>query len=113
VALNVFFGFNSDTILPKYHGELASLGRVLTAPQHAEYRLGIEGHTDSIGSDQYNQSLSEKRAMSVKRYLVRHFSIPPERLIVQGFGESNPRATNDTPEGREENRRVEVVNLGK
>jgi outer membrane protein OmpA-like peptidoglycan-associated protein len=113
VALNVLFEFNSDKIPPRYYGELDKLGKVLAQPQHAASRIGIEGHTDSIGSDRYNQSLSEKRAASVKRYLVQHFAIPSERLIVKGFGKNKPRASNDTPEGREENRRVEVVNLDK
>jgi outer membrane protein OmpA-like peptidoglycan-associated protein len=113
VALNVFFPFNSDKILPRYESELEKLGRVLTSAQHTDYRIGIEGHTDNIGSEPYNQTLSEKRAASVKRYLVQHFSIPSEQLVVKGYGKNNPRATNNTPQGREENRRVEIVNLGK
>jgi outer membrane protein OmpA-like peptidoglycan-associated protein len=112
VALNVFFEFNSDKILQGYYGDLDKLGKVLTAPQYSVYRVQVEGHTDSVGSDRYNQRLSQKRAESVQRYLVQHFRIPADRLVVKGLGESNPIASNDTPDGRDKNRRVEVVNLG-
>ena len=112
VALNVFFEFNSDKILQDYYGDLDKLGKVLTAPQYSAYRVQVEGHTDNIGSDSYNRRLSEKRAESVKRYLIRHFPIPSDRLVVRGVGESRPIESNDTPEGRDKNRRVEVVNLG-
>jgi outer membrane protein OmpA-like peptidoglycan-associated protein len=112
IALNVFFEFNSDKILQDYYGDLDKLGKVLTAPQYSTYRVQVEGHTDSIGSDSYNRRLSEKRAESVKRYLVQHFPIPSDRLVVRGLGKSKPIASNDTPEGRDKNRRVEVVNLG-
>jgi outer membrane protein OmpA-like peptidoglycan-associated protein len=112
VALNVLFDFNSDKILQNYSGDLDKLGRVLTTPQYNAYRVQIEGHTDSIGSDGYNQRLSERRAESVKRYLLQHFRIQSDRLVVRGYGKSNPIASNDTAEGRDKNRRVEIVNLG-
>jgi outer membrane protein OmpA-like peptidoglycan-associated protein len=112
IALNVFFEFNSDKILQGYYGDLDKLGKVLTAPQYSAYRVQVEGHTDNIGSDSYNRRLSENRAKSVKQYLVQHFSIPSDRLVVRGLGESKPIASNDTPEGRDKNRRVEIVNLG-
>jgi outer membrane protein OmpA-like peptidoglycan-associated protein len=112
IALNVFFEFNSDKILQAYYGDLDKLGKVLTAPQYSAYRVQVEGHTDSIGSDGYNRRLSEKRAESVRRYLIQHFPIPSDRLVVRGLGKSKPIASNDTPEGRDKNRRVEVVNLG-
>jgi outer membrane protein OmpA-like peptidoglycan-associated protein len=107
VGLNVFFEFNSDQIVSQYRTELDKVGKVLA--RHPEGRFHIEGHTDSIGSDAYNQALSEKRAESVKRYLVQHFSIPPERLVTQGYGKNQPRTTNNTDEGRGINRRVELV----
>jgi outer membrane protein OmpA-like peptidoglycan-associated protein len=112
VALNVFFEFNSDKILQTYYGDLDKLGKVLTAPQYSAYRVQVEGYTDNIGSDSYNQRLSQRRAESVKRYLTQHFPIQSERLVVRGFGKSKPIASNDTSEGRDKNRRVEVVNLG-
>jgi len=112
IALNVFFEFNSDRILQNYYGDLDKLGKVLTDPQYSAYRVQIEGYTDSIGSDSYNQRLSERRAESVKHYLIQHFPIRSERLVARGFGKSKPIASNDTAEGRDKNRRVEVVNLG-
>jgi len=112
VALNVLFDFNSDKILQNYSSDLDKLGRVLTTPQYSAYRVEIEGHTDGIGADSYNRRLSERRAESVKRYLVQHFPIQSDRLVVRGYGKSKPIASNDTPEGRDKNRRVEVVNLG-
>jgi OOP family OmpA-OmpF porin len=63
--------------------------------------------------EKYNQELSEKRAESIKRYLVQRFEIVPDRLVVKGYGKNQPRTTNETSEGRSQNRRVEVVNLGK
>jgi len=67
----------------------------------------VEGHTDSVGSDAYNQGLSQRRADSVLKYLVRK-GVPAERLRARGFGESNPVASNDTADGRAMNRRVEL-----
>jgi outer membrane protein OmpA-like peptidoglycan-associated protein len=113
VALNVLFEFNSDKVLPDYYPDIDKLGKALTLPEYENYRVRIEGHTDNVGSDRYNQSLSQKRAESVKRYLVQHFQLEPERLSVTGYGKINPITTNDTPEGRSKNRRVQVVNLGK
>ena len=84
----------------------------LTVPQYSAYRVMIEGHTDSIGSDSYNRRLSERRAESIKRYLLQHFPIELDRLVVKGYGKSKPIASNDTPDGRDKNRRVEIVNLG-
>ena len=67
----------------------------------------VEGHTDSTGSDAYNQALSQRRADSVRQYLVRK-GVPAERLSARGFGESNPVASNDGADGRAMNRRVEL-----
>jgi OOP family OmpA-OmpF porin len=113
VALNVLFEFNSASILQQYYTDLDKLGQVLTQPQYRTYHVQIEGHTDNVGSDTYNQRLSEKRAESIKSYLVQRFAIPPERLVAKGYGKSRPRAKNDTQEGRDQNRRVEVANFGK
>ena len=65
-----------------------------------------------LGAAQRNQILSEKRVQSIKQYLVQRFQIAPERLHAIGYGASRPIAPNTTPEGRSQNRRVEVVNLG-
>lgn len=76
---------------------------------HADLSLTIEGHTDNTGAPEANQSLSEKRAAAVKAYLVSTFGIADSRLEAKGFGASKPAASNDTPEGRQQNRRVELV----
>lgn len=110
VALNVFFEPKSGNILAKHYADLDKVGEVMA--RYPQYRFQIEGHTDSVGSDAYNQALSEKRAESVRQYLVQRFPIPAENLVAKGFGENNPRVPNDTPAGRSTNRRVEVVNLG-
>ena len=68
--------------------------------------IEIQGHTDSDGNDQYNQVLSEKRAISVKNYLVQK-GISVDRLTTAGFGETQPISDNSTPEGKAKNRRIE------
>ena len=73
-----------------------------------ELSVIIEGHTDSVGSDALNQTLSEKRAAAVRDYLVSR-GLAPTRMTVTGLGETTPVATNDTPAGRQQNRRVELV----
>ncbi len=70
----------------------------------------IEGHTDSVGSDEFNQILSEQRANSV-RYALIDYEVPPERITIKGYGKKFPVASNDTPAGRQQNRRVEIVIL--
>ena len=69
-------------------------------------KIEISGHTDNVGSDSFNQKLSEDRAKSVARYIILK-GIPRERIDFVGYGESEPIASNDTSEGRKENRRVE------
>jgi len=71
-------------------------------------RVTVEGHTDAIGTDQYNEGLSQRRADSVKGYLVGGGVAEP-RIETHGYGESQPIASNDTDEGRSLNRRVELV----
>lgn len=76
--------------------------------QYADRKVTIEGYTDSVGSDEYNQGLSQRRAESVKSYLVGQ-GVGSERLAASGKGESTPVADNDTAAGRQQNRRVEVI----
>ena len=78
--------------------------------QHADLGLTIEGHTDNTGTAPGNQALSERRAASVRQYLVDYFGIDGARLKSVGYGQTKPVAPNDTPEGRQNNRRVELVN---
>jgi outer membrane protein OmpA-like peptidoglycan-associated protein len=113
VTLNVLFGSNSDAIPSASYAEIDKLGTLLSWPQYTDYRIQLEGHTDSQGSARKNQALSEKRVQNIKAYLVQRFHLAPERILTVGYGSTKPIASNDTPEGRSQNRRVEVVNLGR
>jgi outer membrane protein OmpA-like peptidoglycan-associated protein len=86
---------------------LRELGDLLR--RHADWRLAIDGHTDGIASDAFNLDLSKRRAAAVKKVLVARYGIDGGRLATNGYGKSRPRDTNDTPEGRARNRRVELV----
>jgi outer membrane protein OmpA-like peptidoglycan-associated protein len=111
IRITVLFAPNSAAISPRATRNLNSLGTALQSPDLSPYPFQIEGYTDGIGSDQYNLGLSDRRAKSVKQYLLKNFRIPSERLTTVGRGKSDPIADNDTPEGREKNRRVEIVKL--
>jgi outer membrane protein OmpA-like peptidoglycan-associated protein len=111
LAIDVVFATNSAAISQASLKNLNSIGEALKAPELAGSRIQIEAHTDSRGSDQLNMKLSQRRANSVKDYLVSRYHIAPERLVAGGRGESEPIADNNTPEGRQKNRRVELVNL--
>lgn len=113
VTLNVLFGSNSDAIPAASYAEIDKLGTLLSWPQYTDYRIQLEGHTDSQGSVRKNQALSEKRVQNIKTYLVQHFRLAPDCILTIGYGSSRPIAPNDTPEGRSQNRRVDVVNLGR
>ena len=103
---DILFDFGKATLRPTARETVAKVcGIMLVSPG---YNLSVEGHTDSVGSDEFNQTLSEKRAKSVNDYLVE-CGLPGEEISNKGFGESNPIATNDTADGRQKNRRVEIV----
>jgi OOP family OmpA-OmpF porin len=101
----VLFDFNKWDIKPEAHGLLDEVVAILK--KNPELKGVIEGHTDSIGSEEYNQGLSEKRAQAVDKYIEEH-GIDTDRYTVKGYGESKPVASNDTEEGRRKNRRVEL-----
>jgi outer membrane protein OmpA-like peptidoglycan-associated protein len=105
----ILFAFNSSAIRPESTPTLDEIGTMLQ--DHPDLRIRIEGHTDSTGDDDYNQTLSEERAHAVLQFLVDEYGLDPSRLEAQGFGESAPVDTNDTPEGQQNNRRVELVRL--
>ncbi len=99
------FAFNSAALTAGAEAELgATLQTLQTEPT---LHVRIDGHTDSVGSAAYNVRLSERRAGAVKTYLVGH-GIAPDRIEVRGLGSADPVASNATPEGRAENRRVEL-----
>lgn len=102
---NVFFDFDKWDLKPESVRELDHAIEVLNTDK--KIKIQIEGHTDSRGSDSYNQILSEKRCNSVKEYLINKGFDPARIVKVIGFGESKPIETNDTDEGRAQNRRVE------
>lgn len=102
---NLEFQTAKAIILPESFESLDALADLLI--RKSEWRLVIAGHTDSQGDDQANLILSKKRAEAVRDYLVQR-GIDPSRLIVQYYGETKPIDTNDTPEGRQKNRRVEM-----
>jgi outer membrane protein OmpA-like peptidoglycan-associated protein len=105
---DVLFDFNKATLKPGAREKLSKLAGILLA-YPGQYHLEIEGHTDSIGSDDYNQKLSEGRAGAVRDYLAQE-GIKSEKITaVRGLGKSKPVTTNDTAEGRQMNRRVEIV----
>ncbi|MDW8284196.1 MAG: OmpA family protein [Myxococcales bacterium] len=103
----VFFDFDRDTIKPISYPLLDEVVRVLKARPDLG-RIRIEGHTDAIGSDEYNLDLSRRRARAVVIYLLEH-GIEVGRLSYEGYGERCPIDTNDTPQGRARNRRVDFV----
>jgi outer membrane protein OmpA-like peptidoglycan-associated protein len=111
-AVKVLFAFNSAELTPEASSTLDAIGRALTSSGLAPCCFRIEGHTDAIGSEEYNSELSLRRAHSVAIYLSHKFGIDTTRLLVAGFGKRQPIADNETEEGRQKNRRVQVVNLG-
>jgi outer membrane protein OmpA-like peptidoglycan-associated protein len=106
---DVLFDTAQATLKPGAREKLARVSGILVS--HPDLKLEIEGHTDSVGTDAYNQGLSERRAESVRGYLVSQ-RIAPQSITLAGFGESRPVATNDTAAGRQRNRRVELVVSG-
>lgn len=106
---DVLFKSGSFELLPGARERLAKVSGIVLAYQGLH--LAVEGHTDSIGTDEYNRRLSEQRAEAVRDYLVQQ-GIKSDAITSSGFGKTEPVATNDTPEGRQQNRRVELVVSG-
>ena len=106
---DVLFDTGSYTLRPGAREKLAKISGILLA--YPGLKVAVEGHTDSVGGDEYNQRLSEERAGSVREYLVAQM-VPAGSVTARGFGKTRPVTTNDTPEGRQQNRRVELVVSG-
>ena len=106
---DVLFDFNKYTLKPEARERLAKISGIVLA--YPDLKLEIEGYTDSIGSDDYNQTLSEKRAGSVRGYLVSS-GVTPDHATAVGLGKANPVADNGNAAGRKLNRRVEMVVSG-
>ncbi len=109
VTHGILFDVDSYKIKAESFKTLQEIGQLLQ--DDAELRLSIEGHTDSDGPDEHNQTLSQNRANSVRNYLISTYNIDSTRLEAKGWGESKPIDTNDTPEGKANNRRVELIKL--
>jgi OOP family OmpA-OmpF porin len=104
IKLKVNFAFDSDVVQEKFFADLGELADFLKRFDQVD--VSIDGHTDSVGDETYNQQLSQRRSQAVVDMLVNTYGIDASRLKAVGFGESDPVATNDTAEGRAENRRV-------
>ncbi|MGI9492531.1 MAG: OmpA family protein, partial [Geminicoccaceae bacterium] len=105
----ILFAVNSETIGPDAYETLARVAEVIRL--YEDRQVLVIGHTDAVGDDGYNQELSERRADLVKNYFVGQFDIDEGRLLAEGEGEKRPIASNATAEGRDTNRRVEVIVL--
>ena len=103
---DVLFDTGSATLKPGAREKLAKISGIVLA--HPGLTLQIEGHTDSVGSDDFNQQLSERRADSVRDFLAEQ-GVQPSAMSAKGFGKTQPVASNDNAEGRQRNRRVELV----
>jgi len=108
----IVFDFDKAVIKPESHGILGEIGAALVA--HPELEIEIGGYTDSVGTDEYNQTLSEERAKAVLDYLVKYFpKIERGQFVTKGYGEGRPITSNETAQGMAENRRVEFKVLRK
>ena len=106
---DVLFDTAKFTLRPLAREKLAKVAGIVAG--HPGLRLDVEGHTDSVGSDSYNQTLSEQRGEAVRGYLTQQ-GMPAGSVTSKGFGKTQPAASNDTAKGRQENRRVEIVISG-
>lgn len=107
VELDVKFDFDRQVVRPESYADIRDVAEFMK--QFPQTTTVVEGHTDSVGTDAYNQRLSERRAMAVREVLVEEMGIHPGRVDAIGFGEARPVADNETEEGRAINRRVEAV----
>ena len=103
----IYFDFNSANIREESEPVLKEIADALNS--HPDWKLSVNGHTDNVGGNAYNAKLSERRAAAVKQALVDRYQIASDRLDTAGFGAGAPIETNDTPEGRARNRRVELI----
>jgi outer membrane protein OmpA-like peptidoglycan-associated protein len=106
---DVLFAFGKYDLKPAAREALAKFSGIVLA--HPGLKMQVEGYTDNVGSDAVNQTLSENRANAVRAYLIAQ-GIDPTAITAVGYGKSNPVASNDTPAGRQQNRRVEIIISG-
>jgi len=101
------FPVGKAVIQPGYFGLLSRVQRAIR--EYPEAKIVIEGHTDSSGDERYNESLSSKRAEAVRLYILSNMVLAEDQIDAVGYGESRPVASNDTEEGRAQNRRIDVI----
>jgi len=106
---DALFPTGSATLQSPVREKLAKVAGIVSS--QSGLKLSVEGHTDSVGSEAYNQRLSEKRAQSARDYLVSQ-GVSADSIVSRGYGKSSPIASNDTPQGRAQNRRVEIIVSG-
>jgi outer membrane protein OmpA-like peptidoglycan-associated protein len=111
VDLEINFDYNSAAVTPTSEPQLHSLGKALTSAELAGAVFMLGGHTDAKGTEVYNQGLSERRAETVKSFLIQTYKIPAENLVSAGYGKSDLK--NKSEPFSAENRRVQVVNMAK
>ncbi len=109
IDIEINFDYDSAAIRSDSVKDVIELGKALSNEALAGSRIVLNGHTDAAGSDAYNQELSERRAIAVRKFLVDNFGIKPDRLVAIGYGEESLKNTADPLAA--ENRRVEVINL--
>ncbi|NIR52158.1 OmpA family protein [candidate division KSB1 bacterium] len=105
--IGLTFPSGKSTIEPEYFSLLTAVQRAIR--KFPDASITIEGHTDAIGNEQYNQNLSYERALAVKQYLLANMGLDESRVTALGYGESKPIASNETREGRAQNRRIDIV----
>jgi outer membrane protein OmpA-like peptidoglycan-associated protein len=108
IPSRIEFEFDSDRLTAQGKLDLDTFGEALVTDLR-DARVALEGHTDAIGTDEYNQTLSERRARAARQYLVDSFGIPDSRLTAVGMGKSDPIASNEDELGRSHNRRVDFI----
>lgn len=111
IDLEIYFDFNSAAVTPQAEPQLNKLGQALTSSDLTGSVMLLGGHTDAKGGDAYNQSLSQRRAETVKRFLVEHYHIPAENLMAAGYGKKDLKNAADAL--APENRRVQIVNMAR
>lgn len=107
ISLNVRFDNGKAVIKDKYNKDIKTVATFMKIDP--SIKVVIEGYTDNVGNDDYNQKLSEKRAKSVRQYMIDKFKIDGSRITAVGYGKNKPIASNDTEEGRQKNRRVQAL----
>ncbi len=107
VTLKINFATDKFDVTPEYFSEIEQFSNYIK--DNPEIKVEIQGHTDNVGNAEYNQTLSESRAQMVKNIFINNYQISADRISAKGYGQTNPIASNDTDEGKKQNRRIEAA----